>query len=89
MSGLPKGCRSLTTNKVLEISKKDMEGKGLFTSIVGHLGDGNFHEAIFYNKSDPVETAMVSKVVHDMIDRALEMEGTCTVSSPLAILYDI
>ncbi|RDW94452.1 putative D-lactate protein [Coleophoma crateriformis] len=64
--------------EIIEISKKDLEGKGIFTSIVGHLGDGNFHEAIFYNKSDPVETAMVTKAVHDMIDRALEMEGTCT-----------
>lgn len=66
------------------MSKNDMKGKGLFSSIVGHLGDGNFHEAIFYNRSDPIETAMVSKVVHDMIDRALEMKGTCTVSPSLA-----
>lgn len=54
----------------------------LFTSIVGHVGDGNFHEAIMYHKTDPVETAAVQKHVNDMIDIALAMEGTCTVSVP-------
>lgn len=57
-----------------------MDKLGLFSSLVGHVGDGNFHEAIMYNKSDPVETAAVFKVVDDMIDRALAMEGTCTAS---------
>lgn len=48
--------------------------------IVGHLGDGNFHEAIMYNKKDPAQAAMVKRAVQNMTDRALEMEGTCTVS---------
>ncbi len=49
--------------------------------IVGHLGDGNFHEAIMYNKKDPAQVTMVKEAVQKMTDRALEMEGTCTVSS--------
>ena len=32
-----------------------------------------------YNRNDPTERAKVEKVVDDMIDRALEMEGSCTV----------
>jgi D-lactate dehydrogenase (cytochrome) len=68
---------------VTEISKKEGEALGIFASIVGHLGDGNFHEAIMVNKKDPIELSKVEKAVHNMIDRALEMEGTCTVSSPL------
>jgi D-lactate dehydrogenase (cytochrome) len=66
---------------IAEISKKEGEALGIFTSIVGHLGDGNFHEAIMVNKKDPIEFAAVEKAVHNMVDRALEMEGTCTVSS--------
>lgn len=66
---------------IIEISKKEMDQLGLFTSILGHVGDGNFHESILYDIRDPLERAKVEKCVHDMVDRALEMEGTCTVSS--------
>ncbi|CBX94741.1 hypothetical protein LEMA_P117440.1 [Plenodomus lingam JN3] len=62
----------------IEISKKEMDDLGLFASILGHIGDGNFHESIMYNSKDPKERAAVEKCVHDMVDRALEMEGTCT-----------
>jgi D-lactate dehydrogenase (cytochrome) len=64
---------------MIEISKREGESLGIFASIVGHLGDGNFHEAIMVNKKDPIEFAAVEKAVHNMVDRALEMEGTCTV----------
>jgi D-lactate dehydrogenase (cytochrome) len=69
---------SLYTNSFSEISKKEMDDLGLFASILGHIGDGNFHESIMYNSKDPKERAAVEKCVHDMVDRALEMEGTCT-----------
>lgn len=55
-----------------------MDDLGLFASVLGHIGDGNFHESILYNSKDPKERAAVEKVIHDMVDRALEMEGTCT-----------
>lgn len=64
---------------IIEISKKEMDDMGLFASILGHVGDGNFHESIFYDNRNPVERSMVEKCLHRMVDRALEMEGTCTV----------
>ncbi|KAF2790113.1 D-lactate dehydrogenase mitochondrial precursor [Melanomma pulvis-pyrius CBS 109.77] len=63
---------------IIEISKKEMDDLGLFASILGHIGDGNFHESIMYNSKDPKERAAVEKCIKDMVDRALEMEGTCT-----------
>lgn len=69
---------------IIEISKKEMDELGLFASILGHVGDGNFHESILYDNTNPAERAMVEKCLHDMVDRALEMEGTCTVSKLLA-----
>lgn len=63
---------------IIEISKKEMDDLGLFASILGHIGDGNFHESIMYNSKDPRERAAVEKCIKDMVDRALEMEGTCT-----------
>jgi D-lactate dehydrogenase (cytochrome) len=67
-------------NSKSEASTKGLKELGLFSSIVGHLGDGNFHEAIMYHKDDPVETAAVETHVKNMIKRALAMDGTSTVS---------
>ncbi|KKY20898.1 putative oxidoreductase [Phaeomoniella chlamydospora] len=61
--------------EIIEISKKEMDELGLFASILGHIGDGNFHESIMYQ---PHEKAAVEHVVHRMVNRALEMEGTVT-----------
>lgn len=63
---------------IIEISKKEMDALGIFASILGHIGDGNFHESIMYNRRDPAQRARVEKCVHDMVDRALAMEGSCT-----------
>jgi D-lactate dehydrogenase (cytochrome) len=65
-------------DRAAEISKKEMDDLGLFASILGHIGDGNFHESIMYNGKDPKERAAVEKCIKDMVDRALEMDGTCT-----------
>ncbi|KAJ5511322.1 Vanillyl-alcohol oxidase C-terminal subdomain 2 [Penicillium expansum] len=61
---------------LVEMSKKDLEKLGLFGSMLGHIGDGNFHETILYDGAK--EREQVSKCVHDMVHRAIEMEGTCT-----------
>ncbi|EJT70546.1 D-lactate dehydrogenase [Gaeumannomyces tritici R3-111a-1] len=63
---------------LIEVSKKEMDDLGLFASILGHIGDGNFHESILYNRQDPEEREKVEKCVKNMVKRALEMEGTCT-----------
>ncbi|PWY82202.1 oxidoreductase, FAD-binding protein [Aspergillus heteromorphus CBS 117.55] len=64
---------------IIEISKKELDNLGIFASILGHIGDGNFHACILYDRTDPEEKARVDKAVYDMVDRALEMEGSCTV----------
>lgn len=63
---------------IIEVSKKEMDDLGLFASILGHIGDGNFHESIIYNRRNPEERAKVETCVKNMVKRALEMEGTCT-----------
>lgn len=68
---------------IIEISKKEMDELGLFASILGHVGDGNFHESVLYDNTDPKERAAVERCLHGMVDRALEMDGTCTVGSSL------
>ncbi|KAI9645331.1 D-lactate ferricytochrome c oxidoreductase [Ciborinia camelliae] len=64
---------------IIELSKKEMDELGLFASILGHVGDGNFHESIMYDKRVVGEKEKVEKCVKNMVVRALEMEGTVTV----------
>ncbi|PWY82812.1 hypothetical protein BO83DRAFT_454915 [Aspergillus eucalypticola CBS 122712] len=63
---------------IIEISKKELDDLGIFASILGHIGDGNFHASILYDRTIQEERERVEKVVYDMVDRALEMEGSCT-----------
>ena len=63
---------------IIEVSKKEMDDLGLFASILGHVGDGNFHESIMYDRRVPGEREKVERCVKNMVVRALEMEGTCT-----------
>lgn len=62
---------------IIEISKKEMDELGLFASILGHIGDGNFHESILYNPVNG-EREKVEECVKRMVKRAIDMEGTCT-----------
>ena len=60
-------------------SKYDSSQLGLFASVIGHVGDGNFHQAVMYEDGNPEQQAAVARCVHTMMDRALEMEGTVSV----------
>ncbi|GAW21339.1 hypothetical protein ANO14919_108580 [Xylariales sp. No.14919] len=64
--------------ELIEVSKKEMDDMGLFASILGHIGDGNFHESIIYDRTKKEEVDKVEKCVKNMVNRALDMEGTCT-----------
>ncbi|TPX07277.1 uncharacterized protein E0L32_010774 [Thyridium curvatum] len=62
--------------ELIECSKKDLDNLNLFGSIIGHVGDGNFHETILFDGAK--ERQRVEQSVHRMVRRALDMEGTCT-----------
>ncbi|EXJ86568.1 D-lactate dehydrogenase (cytochrome) [Capronia epimyces CBS 606.96] len=63
---------------IVERTKTELDDLGLFASVLGHIGDGNFHTSILYNRKDAAERERVEHVVHNMVHRALEMDGTCT-----------
>ncbi|KAI1960418.1 D-lactate ferricytochrome c oxidoreductase [Ophidiomyces ophidiicola] len=63
---------------IIELSKKDMDELGMFACILGHVGDGNFHESIMYDKNNAEHCEKIHRIVHTMVDRAIEMEGSCT-----------
>ncbi|KGY15649.1 glycolate oxidase, subunit GlcD [Paracoccidioides brasiliensis Pb03] len=60
---------------IIEQTKKDIVKHGLLAGICGHVGDGNFHAIILFNDA---ERETVEGVVHRMVKRAVEMEGTVT-----------
>ncbi|RYN33734.1 D-lactate dehydrogenase [cytochrome] [Alternaria arborescens] len=62
--------------QIIEETKEQIRQSGLLASIVGHVGDGNFHSIILYNRNRDHEKA--SHLVHEMVKRAIELEGTAT-----------
>ena len=59
-------------------TRADIAASGLFAPVIGHVGDGNFHSTIFI---DPDDESMLQKALEldkRMVQRALEMGGTCT-----------
>ncbi|KAF2435917.1 FAD-binding domain-containing protein [Tothia fuscella] len=63
---------------IIEITKDDIKDSGLMGSIVGHVGDGNFHSILLYDPEIQEEREKVEGLVHRMVRRAIEMEGTAT-----------
>ncbi|KAI9684139.1 MAG: D-lactate ferricytochrome c oxidoreductase [Trizodia sp. TS-e1964] len=60
---------------IIEQTKEDITSSGLLGAIVGHVGDGNFHSIILFNEK---ERKLAEDLVHRMVKRAVEMEGTVT-----------
>jgi D-lactate dehydrogenase (cytochrome) len=56
-------------------TKKDLADVGLHSTIVGHVGDGNFHALILFR--DDKELESVSRAVHRLVHRAIALDGTC------------
>ena len=65
----------------IAMSQEDASKLGLFNSIVAHAGDGNFHQCVMYHPASPEERQAVQECVDLMMRRALEMEGTVSVSA--------
>ncbi|KAL5501751.1 DLD1_2 [Sanghuangporus vaninii] len=57
-------------------TKKDLNEAGLVSTIVGHVGDGNFHALILFK--DDEELVKVRESVRRMVERAIALDGTCT-----------
>ncbi|KKZ65861.1 D-lactate dehydrogenase (cytochrome) [[Emmonsia] crescens] len=60
---------------IIEQTKEDIVKQGLLAGICGHVGDGNFHAILLFNNA---EREAVEGVIHRMVKRAVEMEGTVT-----------
>jgi len=59
-------------------TRRDMEGSPFPATMVGHVGDGNFHVLYAIDVRDAGEMAAADRLTERMVLRALEMGGTCT-----------
>jgi D-lactate dehydrogenase (cytochrome) len=81
-----KGKRNVVTDVAVPISKlpevvtvslQRFREAGLNAYLVGHVGDGNFHLAVFF-EDEPDEQSRVEKVSEAMVIHALQVGGTST-----------
>jgi D-lactate dehydrogenase (cytochrome) len=81
------GCRSLTTDVCVPISRlaecigqteADLAGAPFPHTIVGHVGDGNFHVQMLIDPGQPAELEHAESINLRLVQRALALDGTCT-----------
>jgi D-lactate dehydrogenase (cytochrome) len=59
-------------------TQEDIAASNLVAPIVGHVGDGNFHLTLLVDMDDAAEIKRAEDLLERLVQRALEMEGTCT-----------
>jgi D-lactate dehydrogenase (cytochrome) len=81
------GARAITTDVCVPISalvesvteaQADIDSLGLTATIVGHVGDGNFHVVILVDTDDRDEMNAAEEMNSRLVERSLALGGTCT-----------
>jgi len=81
------GHKALTTDVCVPISrlaeallgaKEEARALGHTTCIVGHVGDGNFHQMILYDPADPKGLEGAWDMDRRIVSRGMALGGTCS-----------
>lgn len=81
------GCRAISTDTCVPISRladcllesvAEAEASGIPYSLVGHVGDGNFHFGYLLDPDNPEERITAETLNHNLVARALSLDGTCS-----------
>ncbi|NYT85667.1 FAD-binding oxidoreductase [Pollutimonas harenae] len=81
------GCRSSTTDVCVPISRlaecvsetaAELNEASFPYTIVGHVGDGNFHVLMLLDPDNPAEWTESEQLNRRLVERAIRMQGTCT-----------
>jgi D-lactate dehydrogenase (cytochrome) len=59
-------------------TKADLGRSSVPATILGHVGDGNFHVVFSIDPNAPEELDEVNAINRRLVERALDMDGTCT-----------
>ncbi|MEI2418039.1 FAD-linked oxidase C-terminal domain-containing protein [Orrella sp. JC864] len=81
------GCRSSTTDVCVPISRlaecvgaaaQALASASFPSTIVGHVGDGNFHVLMLLDPDSQAEWEESERINHRIVRQAIEADGTCT-----------
>ena len=81
------GCKASTTDVCVPISRlaecidaatKELESASFPSTIVGHVGDGNFHVLMLVDPESEAEWEESERINHKLVRQAIEADGTCT-----------
>ncbi len=81
------GCKASTTDVCVPISRlaecidaatKELEAASFPSTIVGHVGDGNFHVLMLVDPNSQPEWEESERINHRLVRQAIQAEGTCT-----------
>ncbi|MGE4281699.1 MAG: FAD-binding oxidoreductase [Magnetospirillum sp.] len=84
---LQPGSRAYTTDACVPISqlaeclletRAELDQSRLKSTIVGHVGDGNFHVLLLVDPNSAEDEAEAERLNHRIVRRALRLGGTCT-----------
>lgn len=59
-------------------TRADIEESGMLATIVGHVGDGNYHVLFVLDRERPEDKRKAAEINDRMVARALAAGGTCT-----------
>ena len=59
-------------------SKRDLDASPLTGTLVGHVGDGNFHMLYLVDPDSPEEMAEATRLNERLVKRAQDLGGTCS-----------
>ncbi len=81
------GCKASTTDVCVPISRlaecidaatKELAAASFPSTIVGHVGDGNFHVLMLVDPDSEAEWAESEQINHRLVRQAIQADGTCT-----------
>jgi D-lactate dehydrogenase (cytochrome) len=81
------GCKASTTDVCVPISRlaecidaatKELEAASFPSTIVGHVGDGNFHVLMLVDPDSEAEWEESERINHKLVHQAIGADGTCT-----------
>jgi len=81
------GAKAWTTDACVPISrladcivesKRDLDASPLTGTLVGHVGDGNFHMLYLVDPDRPEELTEAARLNQRLVERAIDMGGTCS-----------
>ena len=81
------GCKASTTDVCVPMSRlaecidaatKELEAASFPSTIVGHVGDGNFHVLMLVDPDSASEWEESERINHNLVSQAIQANGTCT-----------